>query len=165
MQNLFILCLLLPLHLTAQIISDDGYAGVEFGMSASEALVMLPGYDAESDGGNDAERGCYYLSHPEDRAAPAFMVLEGIVARVDVYDEIATAVTAAGIGIGASKQDVLATYSDVTISEHPYLGSVGEYLEVTLASDTGLIFETYQDKVTSFRLGRYPAVSYIEGCS
>ncbi|MFN3235833.1 MAG: hypothetical protein ACE37D_02120 [Pseudomonadales bacterium] len=108
MQNLFILCLLLPLHLTAQIISDDGYAGVEFGMSASEALVMLPGYDAESDGGNDAERGCYYLSHPEDRAAPAFMVLEGIVARVDVYDEIATAVTAAGIGIGASKQDVLA---------------------------------------------------------
>lgn len=165
MQSLLILGLLLPLHLMAQVISDHGYADVEFGMSASEALAILPGYDAESYGGNDPERGCYYLSHPEDRAAPAFMVLEGIVARVDVYDEAATAVTAAGIGIGASKQDVLAAYSDVTISEHPYLGSVGEYLEVTLGGGKGLIFETYQDKVTSFRLGRYPAVSYIEGCS
>ena len=48
---------------------------------------------------------------------------------------------------------------------HPY-DEDGRYFRVNDAGGrSGLIFETSHGRVTSFRAGREPALSYIEGCS
>ena len=144
-------------------VTDDSYSNVRIGDSPKVALQKLTGYISTIEQ-YDNEL-CYYLIPENDEAGALFMIANGVVARIDVYDEVPIIKTYTGLGIGSTKLDILSKYKNVEISPHPYTGPEGEYLEVKLQNGNGLIFETENDIVTSFRLGSYPAVQFIEGCS
>ena len=147
---------------TGYPITADAYGPVRLGMSASDLERLLQDYDSD-EAAYDQDYGCYYLSKAGEPNSVDFMIVDERVVRFDVNAE-SKIKTKQMIGIGSSKQDVLTAYDNVSVSEHPYLGAIGEYLEVSLENGNGLIFETHLDQVTSYRLGLYPHVGYIEGC-
>jgi hypothetical protein len=160
MKKIIILLIFLSSIVSANTMTTSSYKNITIGMSPSKALEISKDYAADLQGNPD----CYYLYSKTDDADANFMVFEGKVERIDIEYKSANISTVKGIGIGATKKQVLAAYSTVLVSPHPYLSSRGEYLEVKLANGNGIIFETEQDIVTSFRLGSYPAILYIEGC-
>ncbi|WP_413701599.1 hypothetical protein ACLKMH_08450 [Psychromonas sp. KJ10-10] len=141
-------------------LTNNDYRGVVIGMPVDKALSLLPHFLIDREEDSD----CYYLHHPEENTDLYIMIIDDTVVRFDVFDKQANIFTQNNIGIGSSKQDVLKTYQKVKSQPHEYLGEAGEYLEVTLPSGNGLIFETEFDVVGQYRLGRYPEVQYIEGC-
>ncbi len=142
----------------ASELTDNAWGPVAIGMDGSDAMTRLDGYTSQ-----DTDPACHYL-YPTAQSGVYIMVIDGRVVRFDIYDAEANTVTARGIGIGSSKAEVIDAYPNTTISPHHYIAPEGEYLEVKLDNGNGLIFETDHDIVTSFRLGSYPAVGYIEGC-
>lgn len=146
----------------ADSLSQDSYAGVKIGIPVSEALKVLKGY--ESDAAQYESESCYYLCQKNNKRGASFMVVDNVVARIDIYSKESGITTNEGIGIGSAKKEVLSKYLNVKVSPHPYIAPEGEYLEVKLPNGNGIIFETEHDVVTSFRLRSYPAVEYIEGC-
>lgn len=146
------------------LLSQDAYGEVQIGMSAEQALAKLPGYKSDKLL-YDEPYLCYYLSPKNEQSGVYIMIYEHKVARFDVYDPELNVTTQEHIGIGNSKQQVLNTYPNTKVSPHPYTGPEGEYLEVPLANSNGIIFETENNKINSFRLGSYPALTFIEGCS
>lgn len=93
------------------------------------------------------------------------MVVDGVVARVDVDSN--TVPTAEGARVGDIEERVLALYGErVTVSPHEYTD--GHYLTVRpVTGDTSylIVFETNRNTVTNFQAGRVPQVQYVEGCS
>lgn len=145
----------------ASSLTDNSFLGVAIGESATSALAKLQGYGEAK---LDADDECYYLLPKDEKPNASFMVLDGVIARIDVYEPRAQIYTKEGIGIGSKKEEVLAKYKNSKASPHPYTAPEGEYLTVKLANDLGIIFETDGEEVTSFRLGSFPAVEFIEGC-
>ncbi len=97
----------------------------------------------------------------------SFMVVAGRIARVDV--SAGPVKTLSGAGIGDTEAQVQARYSNqLQSSPHKYVPA-GRYLTLVPSetADAGfrLIFETDGSKVTRFRVGKQPEVSYVEGCS
>tara|TARA_R110002050_G_scaffold9504_1_gene33052 strand:+ start:197138 stop:197623 length:486 start_codon:yes stop_codon:yes gene_type:complete len=134
------------------------------GTQADKVRVLLPHYTDDKQSYSDVS-DCYYLQPKNDKAGPYIMIINDMVVRFDVVDKTPKILTEEGVGIGSTKQEVLKAYPQALLSPHPYLGQAGEYIEVTLPSGKGLIFETEFDVVAQYRLGRYPEIQYIEGCS
>lgn len=153
--------LLLTIPINADSFTQDSYQNVKIGMSVQEANSILKDYVNNIEDMDDSS--CYYLHKPENDKAVMYMIVEGNVTRIDNYD-VLTVSTEKSIKIGSSKDDVLRNYKKVEVSPHPYNDEYGEYLEVKLSNGNGIIFETDNNIVVSFRLGSYPSVRYIEGC-
>ena len=86
--------------------------------------------------------------------------------RIDGRDS--TVATREGARVGDSEARIKSLYgSAVRVEPHKYTGPTGHYLTVTPANDTRhlIVFETDGERVTMFRVGRKPEVSYVEGCS
>ena len=141
------------------LLQIDRIGPVRVGMTLDEARTAA-GQPLRQEG--DVLGNCVYYS-PRSKAPDAsFMVIDGIVSRIDV-DQGSTA-TQEGIGIGASEADVKRTYPATTVSKHYYTG--GHYLRVL--SDDGrhaYLFETDGEKVLRFRSGFPNAVDQVEGCA
>ncbi|MGI8807963.1 MAG: hypothetical protein ACR2KK_09010 [Acidimicrobiales bacterium] len=141
-----------------------GVGPVRVGMTLAEAsaaagrrIVAKPAPSPEC-GFADPEGG------PE---GVSFMVVSGRIVRVDVAG--GPVKTLSGAGVGDTEPQVQARYSNrLQSSPHKYVPA-GRYLTLvpTDAADSGfrLIFETDGTKVTRFRVGKQPEVSFIEGCS
>ena len=160
---LLILILTFTIANTAYEITSRSYNGINIGMTAEQALERLSDYVSTKQYSDDGS--CYYLSPANGQPGANIMIIDGKVGRFDVYEESQQVKTAKGIGIGSTKKSVLAVYPDLLATEHEYLGSAGEYLTINQEDGFAIIFETYKDVVTSFRMGKFPAVGYIEGCS
>jgi len=100
----------------------------------------------------------------------AFMVVDGRIVRIDVGimgpDRIRTV---SGMGKGNTEAEVQATYPGrIQVQRHPYIPE-GRYLVYVPADPgqrhLGLIFETVNGEVRSFRSGLTEQVSWKEGCS
>jgi len=141
-------------------LTDSSFEGVNIGMSVADATNILKEY--ESDKMNSEDISCYYLSPLKDDDLPHFMILSNTVVRIEVLSN--SVITQDGVTVGSSKKEIMSVYKDVKVSPHPYNFQSGEYLEVKLSNGNGIIFETENEIVTSFRLGSYPAITYIEGC-
>jgi hypothetical protein len=94
------------------------------------------------------------------------MVVDGRIARVEVFDS--TVVTNHGARIGDTEATIDSLYPHrVTVTPHKY--TEGHYLLVAPrdSTDSGLelVFETEGGRVTQYRAGRLPEVEYVEGCS
>lgn len=114
--------------------------------------------------GGDAE--CSIAAPQDGPAGLSFMVVKGRIARIDVTE--GPVKTLSGAGVGDTEAQVQARYSGkLQSSPHKYVQG-GHYLTLVPsdAADASLrlIFETDGTKVTRFRSGRQPEVSYIEGC-
>lgn len=119
----------------------------------------------------------YYLPEQYDaqkaeRTAPidgiGLMVVNEQVIRIDIWPG-SPVKTRSGLGIGSTHEEVEAAYdAQIEVTPHPY--TEGSYLTLTPdASGSNLyslVFETDKDgKVTQFRAGQLPAVTWTEGCS
>ena len=113
---------------------------------------------------------CYYVRRTEGPGSDVFyMINEGRLARIDVRHaavDLTPTVTTEGVGVGSTEEDVLKIYAkNITIEPHKY-DENGHNLVVHSTDPTrGMIFETSQGKVTSFRAGLYPALGFVEGCA
>jgi hypothetical protein len=162
MRNFLVLILLIQTA-NASELTNDSYGNVKIGMRSKEALKQIDMY-ASDKLSYDENYECHYLYPQKGKNGPYIMIIKDIVARFDIFEKELKIQTIKGIGIGSSKDDVLKAYPETVISPHPYISPDGEYLEVKLPTGNGIIFETDHDLINKFRLGSYPAVTYIEGC-
>lgn len=94
------------------------------------------------------------------------MVEHDTVVRFDVENPAIR--TLAGAGVGDPEAEVVARYgASLTVTPHKYTGPEGHYLVVRPPGDTlhQVIFETDGKVVTHVRVGRLPAVAFVEGCA
>jgi hypothetical protein len=160
MRIFLTLAILFSVTAQAGSLIDSSYENIKIGISANEATKLLKEYESEKLNSEDVS--CYYLSPSKDADLPHFMIESNTVVRIEVFSN--SVITQDGVPVGSSKNEVIAVYKNVKVSPHPYDFQTGEYLEAKLPDGNGIIFETSNDIVTSFRLGSYPAISYIEGC-
>jgi hypothetical protein len=147
------------------VLTDRGLGPVRLGMSLEAAGKAL-GRRLKVDGGAD----CAVARRADGRDGDVtYMAEKDVITRIDVgrakAGARASAVTAAGVGLGASEAQVRGAYGPrLKIEPHPY-DEKGHYLRVEdPGKQRGIIFETSRGRVTSFRAGLYPALDYKEGC-
>lgn len=154
-----------PLQLTSNAkLSTAGLGPVRIGMTVEEA-ERVSGVTLVPDDFGDAT--CRY--HTPDRGPDGvgFMVSDGEIVRVDIFDGPIT--TLSGYGIGSTKQELTDAFSQrIEAGPHPYTD--GEYVAFVpvdeLDADKRVIWETDIDGVvTAMRAGRVPFVEFIEGCA
>lgn len=108
---------------------------------------------------------CAYYSVP---AYPGLglMVTGGTLARIDVTRPAPVYATLSGARVGMRTADIAKIYgSKLRTEPHKYNEENGQYLVVPSRDGrTGLILETDKDIVTSFRIGRWEEVQWVEGC-
>jgi hypothetical protein len=141
-----------------------GIGPVRAGMTLNEARTAVsPGMTLPA----PTEAECDFIRPVGGPPGIAFMVIEGMIARVDVRDS--TIATADGARVGDPESRIRAMYGDrVVVQPHKYTD--GRYLIVPKGPgpDTlyRIVFETDSaGRVTEYRSGRMPEVEYIEGCS
>lgn len=110
------------------------------------------------------EEGCYYASARGLSHGVGLMILDGHLARIDVFKPGVK--TISGAEVGMSEAGLKRLYGSRLVQEpHAYTGPDGHYL--TLHSSTGqygLRFETDGNVVTGYYAGTAEAIQYIEGC-
>jgi hypothetical protein len=142
-----------------------GMGPVHYGMSLTAASRVLG--ETLSFEPTEPEGGCGYVRPSAAPRGVAFMVIDTLIERVDVYKGDVT--TLSGAHIGSTEDEVKAMYpARIEVEPHPY-NPEGHYLVYSQrdSSNAGyrIIFETNGRAVIRFRAGRRPAVDYIEGCS
>lgn len=142
------------------------FGPIRYGMTLREASRAV-GARVEP-GVENAAEDCSFTSVPGAPRGTAFMVTGGRLVRVDV--DTAGIPTVSGAQVGWSEEQVRSLYpGQVRTEAHPYTGPEGHYLVFVAReradSAFGLIFETDGRRVLSYRAGRQPEVSWIEGCA
>jgi hypothetical protein len=144
----------------------DGIGPVTIGMTRAEAdramgeTMRRP--DGAAAGGADCQYG-YYTDMPQ---GVAFVLIDDVVARIDMMR--GETPTPEGAHIGSEEFAVADLYTGrASLSPHKYVE--GHYITVTSGdpSEASLryVFETENGLVTRYRSGRVPEVEYVEGCS
>lgn len=149
---------------TEWVVTDVGAGPVRYGMTAEEARRALGGRLTVLEPGENEQ--CYHIVPEEAPEGVAFMVVEGRIARVDVFREASVA-TREGARIGDPEARILELYGPgVEVSGHRYVEG-GHYLSATrpATDSTRFIFETDGQRVTDYRAGLLPPVRWVEGCS
>lgn len=144
-------------------VNKNGYGPVLIGMSVIEASKALGHELKPANPLDDDEKNCHYVYPDGDFSQIAFMVENGFITRIDVRND--SYLTDSGIKVGDSANIIGKVYNGKTTEKiHPYLGESGKYIIVDTKEGFQIIFETDHGLITSFRSGRLPSVSYIEGC-
>jgi hypothetical protein len=113
------------------------------------------------------QEACYYVKPEKTPKDVGFMVVDGRVARVDVWRG-SKITTLRGAKIGDSEARIKSLYpGQIKVTPHQYVA--GHYLTFIpkdkADSNYRIVFETDGKRVTQMRSGKLPEVSYIEGCS
>ncbi len=110
------------------------------------------------------EAGCFYASAATLPHDVGLMILDGQLARIDVFEPGLR--TVSGAEIGMTEQALKQLYGARLVqSPHTYAEPEGHYL--TLMSPDGrhgIRFETDGNVVTGYYAGTARAIQYIEGC-
>lgn len=150
-----------PAQSECGLVNATGYCGTLFGMTREEAMASSKiGLAADISELDEDEQACYYLEPPSQSFG--FMMVEGIVRRLDVFD--GGIPTDIGAEIGMSKEKVLALYPEASLSPNFYTGD--DDIIITLENGNKLIFETdsTDTAIDLYRVGESPAIDYVEGC-
>lgn len=138
--------------------------GMTLEAASAAAGQEIVGREDSSPGGLDS--GCFFASPADGVPAVSFMVLDDVIARIDVGTPGVT--TLSGVGVGSTTAQVLEAYGPdrVVVEPHPY-DEGGRYLRFVPRQEGGLslIFETDGTAVTSYRAGDADAVGFVEGCA
>ena len=148
-------------------VSLDGYGPIRIGMTVDEAQRLLQRPLAIDNYLDDAS--CRYFTPKGAGPQPtvAFMTDHRRIVRIDVFAGSGPQpVTDRGAKIGDTEARIFELYrGHVKSGPHHYTGPQGHYLRVF--DDSGhvrMIFETNGTTVENYRVGREPAVEYVEGC-
>jgi hypothetical protein len=143
-----------------KVLTFDGYKTIKIGMTienASKVTGLKFSFDSPPEEGND----CTFAYTP---SLPGlyFMVVDGVVARIDVDKEDYT--TPEGAKVGDSERKIKRLYPKVEVEGQRYVPE-GHYLTIRSPDKRrAIVFDTDGKKVTGFRVGRLPEVEYEEGC-
>lgn len=156
------------------VLTVEGLGPVKMGMTIAEAEKALGArLKIVFSEDNDA-MSCGTGSRADGRNGDvSYMVMKGRIVRIAIFrpDEGTPSNppvrTPKNVGVGSSETAVQSAYgSIVEVEPHPYGTENDHYLIVKTADGKrGIIFETEDGKVSSFRAGVYPEVGYIEGCA
>lgn len=148
----------LPVLDTRSTVTTDTYGPVAFGSTLAEAQAVsrVPWTKtSELD-------GCSYYVAEGLPQGVSFMVIDGVVVRVDI--DTPSVRTKSGFGVGTSEADILRLFPTAAVTPHEYTD--GHYVTITdSASGNKVVFETDGSTVTTYRAGRTPEVEYVEGCA
>jgi hypothetical protein len=145
----------------------NGIGDIPIGLTVAEtakaAGIKLVPFD-----GSSPKESCYYVKPQKGLKDVGFMVIDGKVARVDVWSE-SKVTTLRGAKIGDSEARIKSLYpGQIKVTPHEYTTG-GHYLTFIPKDKADrnyrLVFETDGKRVTQMRSGKLPEVSYIEGCS
>ena len=142
----------------------NGVGPVRLGMTVKQAEKAL-GTKLTIDDYLDDDSCRYFTT--KSQPSIAFMTDHKKIVRIDIIPGAgAPPVTDKGAKIGDAEAHVLALYKGhIKVGPHHYTGPEGHYLRVLDGKrKVRLIFETDGKKVENFRIGREPAVEYVEGC-
>lgn len=163
---LFAFLLLAACSDNEQALGPLSLAAVKVGMTPDEAAKAL-GAPLTPRGAKE-EAACWY-THRADQEARRhvdYMVVDGKIARIDVYaPEIKTA---ENVGVGASLDEVQTAYggTQLTVWAHKYADAPQSYYVKWTYYDKshGIVFDVVAGKVTSVRSGHIPEIEWVEGC-
>lgn len=142
-----------------------GYGDATFGMDEA-AFKQAWGGDLNNYDFED-KKYCFHLWPKGQKTSSdlAFMFVDGKFARYST--EGGSMVAPGGGKIGMTTAEIQKLYAGQVKAE-PHNYTDGQYLRITQGSDV-LIFETDAKgdagKVKSWRVGRTPAIDYVEGCA
>lgn len=142
------------------------FGPIAYGMTLEQASKAV-GQKIEK-GEELLDPGCSFAVSNALPAGASLMVLNGRIARVDV--DSAGIPTLSGAEVGWTEDQIRRLYpGQIRTEPHPYTGPEGHYLVYVPRAQADrqyrIIFETDGKRVLSYRAGRQPAVSWIEGCS
>jgi hypothetical protein len=114
------------------------------------------------------QAACYYVKPAKSPKEIGFMVVDGRVARIDVWRG-SKITTLRGAKIGDSEARIKYLYpGQIKVTPHEYTTG-GHYLTFIPKDKADknyrMVFETDGKRLTQMRSGKLPEVSYIEGCS
>lgn len=143
-------------------VTPSGIGPLRVGMSVDD--LRRVGGDFAMPAGGASE--CSYVRPASAPHGVSVMLARGQVARVDV--DSAGVQSDAGVAVGDSASRVSQAYTGrVTATPHKYVPG-GQYLTVRPISPQDssmrIVFETEAGRVTRFRSGRVPEVSWVERC-
>jgi uncharacterized membrane protein len=139
-------------------VTANGLGPVRVGMTVAEASAAL---GMPLTGAGEAGE-CIYVRPARELTGVMLMVVQGVIARVDVTG--GDVATDEGVRVGDNKESVREFYAGrVTASPHKYTD--GEYLTIAPDARHRIVFEVDQHQVTRYRGGRLPEVEWVEGCS
>ncbi len=138
----------------------SGVGPIRVGMTLKELRAAI-GESLAAD--EPDEYGCSYALPNEGCNDVLILLTDGVVRLISIFTPEYS--TVSGARVGDTEKHVQDIYHDrLVVTAHSYVD--GHYL--TLTSHDGkyaLVFETADGVITSYRIGRYPEVGYIEGCS
>jgi len=134
------------------VVSDAGVGPIAIGMRAGDLQGVVEPLGTLGE--------CVYAK-PLERPELLVMLVNGVVARVDVIGP--SIATAAGAHVGDSEARIAELYPAARTEPHKY--TEGKYLVIDAAAGRRLVFETDGMKVTRYRSGSVPQVDWVEGCS
>jgi hypothetical protein len=141
-----------------------GIGGIKVGMNVAQA-GKAAGTRLVGDKPNNA---CYYVKPQVEPKEIGFMVTQGRISRVDVWEN-KNITTLKGAKLGDSETRIKSLYpGQIKVTSHKYVQG-GHYLTF-IPKDSAdknyrLVFETNGKVVTRFRSGKLPEVEFVEGCS
>jgi hypothetical protein len=111
---------------------------------------------------------CAYLQSSRIPKSLGFMFQKGSLVRIDIRERGVR--TASGAEVGDTEDRIKQMYPGRTVVEpHHYLPENGHYINYipmdAVDSNYGVVFETENSRVTSFRIGTRAAIALVEGCS
>lgn len=144
------------------VMTLNGLGPLRIGTPAAELTARHRAVSGEAY--PDPEVDCAYWTSPLYPGVQ-MMVSGGRLVRIETEDRRYR--TPGGARVGMREAKLRALYgSRMRVEPHPYMGPEGKYLIVRARSEPlGLIVETWDGRARSIRVGYWPSVQLIEGCS
>jgi hypothetical protein len=144
---------------------------LRIGMSIAEVRQALHDEKAFLEYGEGPEPDnceCAYLETERKPKDLGLMFQNGRLVRFDVYEKGIR--TVSGAQVGDTEEKIKRLYPGrITVEPHHYIPESGHYLNYTpndkKSRNYGMVFETDNGVVTSFRTGTIEAIALVEGCS
>jgi hypothetical protein len=151
----------IPPQPTHDRVSYERVGGVRVGMTFDQLKSVYSVSMTVED--EIVEGGCTFAYPKRNPHGISFMVISGIVARIDLFHPGFK--TQAGGQVGDSEKTIKSLYGGrLKTTPHTYVEN-GHYLTVRSSNGkSSLVFETDGKVVTGIRIGRLPEAEYIEGC-
>jgi hypothetical protein len=158
--------------LTRWAITEQAFGVILFGMTVDQASQAVDEPFELDDPADGSE--CTYGRSASMPESMFLMVYEGRIARVDVdeYDRFKEQPmnygfkTPEGIGIGSTPEEALAAYGGrAVVGPSKYGAETDVTIEVVDEAGTGVVFDTSNGAISTWRAGLAEQVYWVEGCS
>lgn len=149
----------------ADLVDATGFGPVKFGMTirqAERALGTKLKLTADEDPSGTCVRG-----GRADGSEPgvAYMAIKGVIQRIDVELAQAQSVkTTEGVGAGSTPADVRRTYGARAEHDNTDYAGHDDIVVKTPSRKSGVRYEFEDGKLSWIIAGKYPALSFSEGC-